>query len=311
MSRLHGHVRSLWGRWWPLPGGAFLVYVAAITVIGDFRPEHGAVLALVIVLGYSGSRTKQFLVDMAPYVVVGVGYDLVRYVRPVLVTSERVITCSLQTAERALFAVGDVSAQEWLAAHPVRLLDLVLAVPYAIFAYVALLYAGYLYFVDRPRMRRYLWAFAIANYISFATWLLVPAAPPWYIHQHGCVADMNALPSAAGLLRVDEFLGIDYFAAFYSRAASVYGAMPSMHNAYPLLGLLTAWRHVGWRTRPLHLAYFLAMFLASLYLDHHWILDAIAGWATAGVAVALAPRFVNAVFQSPEVEPSVQAAGAE
>jgi membrane-associated phospholipid phosphatase len=162
-----------------------------------------------------------------------------------------------------------------------------------VFAYVALVYAGYLYFKDRPRMRYFLWAFAVANAISFAMWLIVPAAPPWYVHEHGCVIDLAARPSPAGLGRVDALLGISYFEVFYSRAASVFGAMPSMHNAYPLLGLFTAWSSSTWKTRPIHIAYFLWMFTASLYLDHHWVVDAVAGWCVAGAAVLLAGKLLG------------------
>ena len=43
-------------------------------------------------------------------------------------------------------------------------------------------YAAYLYFVDRPRMRHYLWAFALANLISFVVWLALPAAPASEFH---------------------------------------------------------------------------------------------------------------------------------
>ena len=108
----------------------------------------------------------------------------------------------------------------------------------------------------------------------------------------GCSIDLNAQPSAAALLRVDALFGMDYFQRFYSRAASVYGAMPSMHCAYPLLGLLTAWKATSWRTRPIHIVYTLVMFVAAVYLDHHWIVDALAGWLVAIVAVLLARRLL-------------------
>jgi membrane-associated phospholipid phosphatase len=215
----------------------------------------------------------------------------VRYARQAVLSSDRVLGCELRSAELSLFAVAPgVTPQDWFARHHNPVLDLICAVPYTIFVYVAFIYAAYLYFKDRPRMRRYLWSFAIANYISFALWLVIPAAPPWYLRANGCTIDLSAAPSAAALLRVDQLFGMQYFETFYSRAASVFGAMPSMHCAYPLIGLLTAWRVASWRTRPVHLIYTGLMFFAAVYLDHHWILDAIAGWAVAVVAVLLATR---------------------
>jgi hypothetical protein len=159
-----------------------------------------------------------------------------------------------------------------------------------VFFIVVLVYASYLFFMDRPRMRYFLWAFAIANLIAFACWVVFPAAPPWYVHEHGCVADLATKPSPAGLLRVDQLMGIPYFQGFYGRASQVFGAVPSMHCACPMLGLLTAFRVTRWRTRCLHIAYVLTMFFASVYLDHHWIIDGVLGWIVAIVAVLIAHR---------------------
>jgi inositol phosphorylceramide synthase catalytic subunit len=287
------HLTRLWGRWWPLPGGVPLAYLAVMIAIGDVRPEHFIILGIACFLAYFSQKTKRFFVDVSPYLVVAIGYDIVRYLRRVFVTPDRVMGCELRKAEVALFHVSPgVTFQDWFAVHHSPVADLIFCVPYAIFAYVALIYAGFLYFVDRGRMRHYLWAFMIANYISFSMWLIIPAAPPWYLREYGCAIDMSVQPSAAALLRVDAMLGIDYFRTFYSRAASVFGAMPSMHCAYPLLGLLTAWKATTWKTRWIHVAYTALMFSAAVYLDHHWILDAIAGWVLAVVAVLVAKRLL-------------------
>jgi len=225
---------------------------------------------------------------------------LVRYARRPFVTADRVLGCELRSLELRTFSVAPgVTLQDWFQAHHTPFFDLLFAVPYTIFVYLVIGYAAYLYFKDRPRMRRYLLAFAIANYLSFAIWLVLPAAPPWYIRAHGCAIDIHALPSPAGLARVDELLGIHYYATFYGRAASVFGAMPSMHCAYPMLGLLTAWRATTWKTRPLHLAYALTMFVASNYLDHHWVWDGLMGWMTAFVAVVVAERVARSLERTP------------
>lgn len=289
MTRVIRHLRELWGRWWLLPGGLPAAYIAVIWAIGDLRPEHPIIVGIACVLAYASARTKQFFVDAVPYLLVAIGYDAVRYVRAVVVTPDRVLCAGLRDAELVFFrAAPGVTWQDFLQARTHPALDLLFAVPYSIFVYLVFVYAAYLYFVDRPRMRHYLWSYAIANYISFAMWLVVPAAPPWYVRAHGCVIDVAALPNPGGLARVDALLGIDYFATFYSRASSVFGAMPSMHCAYPLIGLLTAWRFASWKTRPLHIVYTALMFSAAVYLDHHWILDGLAGWAIALVAVVAA-----------------------
>lgn len=302
------HVRALWGRRWLLPLLP-AIYALILLPFGQLRPEHVAFGVLCAVLGFWRPGTRQFLADASPYVAVAIGYDLVRYARPFFVTPDRVLGCDLRQAEVSLFGLGpNTTLQDHFAVHHRPFFDLVFAVPYTIFVYLVVAYAAYLYFKDRARMRTYLLAFAIGNYISFACWLLFPAAPPWYLHAHGCTIDPNALPSAAGLTRVDALLGIDYYATFYSRAASIFGALPSMHCAYPLIGLLTAWRAATWRTKPLHLAYTAVMASAAVYLDHHWVIDVIAGWATALVAVFLARRLLERSTASSRSSQNVSAA---
>jgi hypothetical protein len=286
------HVRALWGRAWLLPALP-LLYAAVVWSIGDLRPEHVAFGLACCALGYYGPRTKDFLRDVSPYVLVAIAYDLVRYARPLFVTADRVLGCELRRFELSLFGFGTGrTPQDWFATHHSAGWDLYFAVPYTVFVYVAFIYAAYLYFTDRARMRHYLWSFALANLLSFVIWMVVPAAPPWYIREHGCAIDMSAAPSAAGLLRVDALLNVEYYETFYSRAASVFGAIPSMHCAYPMLGLLTARHAATVRTWPIHVLYVVSMFVASVYLDHHWMIDGVLGWLLALFAVTVTRRWL-------------------
>jgi hypothetical protein len=283
--------RQLISRLFPLVPVAYALVLAGF---GQLRVEHVVLVLVVVGLSAFGPRARAFLSDIAPYVLVLIGYDLVRYARQVFVTAERVHACDMRKWELAAFSVSPgVTLQDWFQLHHTPFFDVVFAVPYTIFAYLALVYSGYLYFVDRSRMRHYLWSFALANFASFVIWMAFPAAPPWYVRAHGCAVNMSDLPSAAGLLRVDALFGMHYFQSLYGRAAAVFGAMPSMHCAYPMLGLLTAWRSIDWKTRPLHILYAVTMFVGSSYLDHHWLWDALAGVTLAGVSVWLAGKLLG------------------
>jgi len=284
-----------------------LVYCVFVEFVGDLRPEHVIISLAVAGLGLAGGKLRRFMLDMTPYLLLALGYDIVRYVREAVVTPDHVLGCGLRNAELALFSVAPgTTAQDWFAVHHATAADLVAAVPYTIFIYFAFAYAAYLFFVDRKRMRHYLWSLAVANYIAYVMWIVVPAAPPWYLRAHGCGIDLAALPSAAGLARVDAYLHIEYFHSFYSRASSVFGAMPSMHCAYPVLGLLTAWKAAGWKTRPLHIAYAIWMALAAVYLDHHWVLDVLAGWAVAAVSVFVVGYVMRRWFKDEDADEPTQ-----
>ncbi|MCL2822704.1 MAG: phosphatase PAP2 family protein [Polyangiaceae bacterium] len=279
---------------WIFPISVLSLYSITLGAFGELRAEHIVITGLMTALVLIGPRCRAFVVDLTPFSLLAVGYDSVRYAQAVVVRAEGVLGCDLRDMELRLFPypfAEGMTLPDWFAINHHPVVDLYTAVPYFGFVYFAVLYAVYLFITDRPRMRRFIWALCVANYIAFFMYVFVPAAPPWYIIANGCEIDLSAPPNSAGLARVDDLLGISYFASFYSRAASVFGAMPSMHCAFPMLGLLTAWRSITWKTKWIHVLYASSMVFAAVYLTHHWVLDAIAGWAVAITAVAIVSGF--------------------
>jgi len=285
------HITTLWGRWWFIP---FLpvVYLGFVYAIGDLRPEHIVIVAAIVFLGVVNLQTKTLLIAAIPGIAIGFGYEIVRYVRPMFVTADRVLGCELRDLEIRLFPAGpDLTWPEYFAANHSAALDIFFTIPYSIFWFVAVAYGILLFFINRPRMGRYLWTLAITHVVAFTIWMALPAAPPWYIGMHGCAIDIDALPNAAALLRIDALFGVGYFESFYSRAPSVFGALPSLHCAFPVVGLVTAWRDSGWKERFVHIAYAVWMFVASVYLVHHWLLDSLLGVTIVVVVYAVIARF--------------------
>lgn len=289
-------MRALWGRQlvWPLLVPP--LYALAMAALGRTRPEHWLLLGVCWFFAFGGRKLKQFFLEILPYLLFLYGYDLVRLGRDLFLSERRVLGCEMRALELKLFGFGTGRTPgEWLSSLHQPTLDLLFAAPYFVFAYLVFIYAAFLYFVDRPRMRLYLWSFAVANFAAFVIWLALPVAPPWYVHQHGCIIDIAAAPSPAGLLRVDARLGFSYFNSLYSKSAYVFGAMPSMHCAFPMLGLLTAWPSITWKTKPLHIAYVVLMFVASAYLDHHYLLDGLVGFALSIIVVVTVRRVLRHV----------------
>jgi membrane-associated phospholipid phosphatase len=76
-------------------------------------------------------------------------------------------------------------------------------------------------------------------------------------------------------------------AALYARSNDVFGAMPSLHVGYPALIVLFGWRLLGSLGRALSVLFLGSMCFAAVYLDHHWIVDVIAGLAFTVVVTRL------------------------
>jgi inositol phosphorylceramide synthase catalytic subunit len=293
MQGLSRHIRALWGAWWAVPLiPAF--HAAAMAAMGALTPVHVAVALAVAGAAYATRWSRDMVFALTPAIMVGLAYEWLRFLVPIFVRPERVWACEIRALDLALFPAGaGRTIPDFFETHHAPVFDLYFALPYAGFLYVAALYAVYLYVRDRPRMVHFLWAFGICHLLAFTIWMIMPVAPPWYVRAYGCGIDMTALSSPARLGRVDDLLGIRYFHAFYSRSANVFGAIPSLHCALPMLGLFSAWSKIGWRTRPLHILYAASMIVASLYLDHHWVVDGLAGITLAAVAVWLAGRLLK------------------
>ena len=261
-------------------------------VRGELRWENLALLGLVATLLAAGARTRRFLAGAYPLALVAVLYDATSPIASVGVTPDRVHLCDLRARELALFGTTmngqRVTWNDWWQAHPSRVLDLVCAVPYATFIIACCVCAAWLFVRDHARFVRFGWSFFALNAAGFATYQLYPAAPPWYFHSHGCTVDPATRASAgAALTRVDDWLGVGYFAGIYGRSSHVFGSIPSLHVGYAFIIVLVGWASFSLVWRAASTAFYALMTFSAVYLDHHWILDTMVGSAFSVAAVAL------------------------
>jgi membrane-associated phospholipid phosphatase len=291
------HVRALWPGWTILALVPFFAHAIWAAAAGELRWENFAILGASTALFVTGPRTKRLFLGLYPVALVGLLYSTMKVVQNVGLSPRTVHVCDLRAHEIALFGVtmgGErVSLHDWFQAHSSPALDVICAVPYATFMFVCIGFAVWLYFRDYARMVRFAWCFLALNVAGFVTYHVYPAAPPWYYHSHGCTVDMLARASEGpNLARVDALLGIHYFHGMYGRASDVFGAMPSLHVAYALIVALEGWAVFGVGLRIASVVFYLTMGFSAVYLDHHWVLDAVAG-STYSIVVAVVARWVG------------------
>ena len=266
----------------------FALYTAYCAASGDLRGEHLLFLAVAASLTYISERSRRLMVGLFPFGLVALLYDGMRPYQKVGLTESGVHLCDLRQLEATLFGYRSSGGEartlhDFFLVHHTPVLDVLCAIPYATFILWCVAGAVFLYFKDRGSMVRFAWGFFLLNVAGFVTYHLLPAAPPWYFHAHGCGRPRHACGRRAGPARVDALLGIAYFQSMYAKASSVFGALPSLHCAYPLLLALEGYRAFGPRLRAAAFAYWGAMIFSAVYLDHHWVLDALLGSAYAVV----------------------------
>jgi membrane-associated phospholipid phosphatase len=282
---------------------AVLLYVLATTAFLIWRgiavsPDYFAFVLLfgAILLG----RWKAFVLDWMPFVVLFLGYEFLRGMAgnsgiPVHYTG-------VIEADRFL-AMGTLPT-EHLQARFYRpgersLLDIGTTLFYFMhFAFPLTL--GYVIWIrDRPLFRRFAAALLVMSFSSFVFYLLVPVAPPWLASQQGYLPHVekiisHTLPSASDWV-------------YQQMNPNKVAAMPSLHAAFPMLGMLYGIRMFGRRAvLPLGL-WVLAVVFSIVYLGEHYVVDAIAGILLAPVMFVIV-EWASAHLRKPrEAHPSLGA----
>lgn len=110
------------------------------------------------------------------------------------------------------------------------------------FSYVILhltapiLTAVYLYVFHPPgTLKCFSLALGIQNLMGVTTHLLLPMAPPWFVHMYGIMdtehVNYTQEGFAAGLTRVDTQMGTHLNTSGFHMSPIVFGAVPSLHSA--------------------------------------------------------------------------------
>jgi hypothetical protein len=307
-ARVWRHIRALWPRFPLAPIAPFYAFFFFLVYRGDVRLDHVFMILLIPALAYGNAWSKKLYLGMYPMALTGMLYNAMGYVKNVGVSPERVHDCDLRALEMSIFGVTSngvkMTLNDYFLTHNATWLDIYCAVPYGSFIFACLGVGVFLYFKDYRAVQRFAWVFFLMNLAGFITYHVYPAAPPWYYHAHGCEISMTAMPSAGPRLEhVDQVLGIDYFHSMYGRSSDLYGAVPSLHVAYPLLILLEGWRSFNVVGRALSVLFFLSMGFAAVYLDHHWVIDVVLGTFYCVSAIGLV-RFVQGRTSAPPAAPA-------
>jgi hypothetical protein len=275
-------------KWWiPALSVAYLIIIRALG--GGPHPEHWLIVGIAAVLSLWNDSSRRLAQIGLPYLLYGLVYDSMRfyedYIRSPVIHIHEPYDFDLRW-----FGVHGLTPNEWLQRHTTAALDFVCGLAYTPFFFIGESVLLSIWFVAHGRMRRgirFTWIFVLANFVGFSIYYIYPAAPPWYVADHGFALDLGVRASAAGALRFDELIGVPLMQSFYGKSADVFGAIPSLHVVYPFLSMVYGW---GLRRfRPIAVAYFLLVCFSAVYLNHHYLLDIFLGLADA-VAVMAAAR---------------------
>jgi len=246
-----------------------------------------------------------------PYLVLALAYELIRGFGPAVIARANVD--DIPALERILF--GGRLATEMLqtAFRPVSGIDVLAAgatVLYMLHTPLPLVVGAFLWFRYRRLFYDFLAALVVLSLAAFATYLLYPAAPPWWAAAFGHLLGPSGEPLVA-YLKPGAFetlvtsAGIDGHALFALTFGDIspdpVAAFPSLHAAYPLLAYLFL-RRVGGPFAWAMLAYTFAAWFAIVYLGDHYVVDILGGIVYVAVVYRLLPLFFRRASRDDSVE---------
>ncbi len=287
-------MRTKWQAWWRglgnvarwLPLGLAGLFIGAHALLGGLRGDHAALAAAGLALYYAGPRLLEVRRFVLPLLIMTVLYDAQRYW--VLALRGTVHVAEPRAWELAWFGVttttGVQTPAEWWQLHPHAVLDALTGAAYLAFVPVFLGCVAWWRFAEkRPQALQVMWAMLWLNLAAYVTYLIYPAAPPWYADHYGLgPAVLTALPEPGGAARFDALFNVTWFAGVYSRNANVFGAIPSLHVGQTFLAVLFAWRFRS--LRVLTTSFWVLVTFGSVYLNHHYLVDGAIGISYALIA---------------------------
>jgi membrane-associated phospholipid phosphatase len=188
--------------------------------------------------------------------------------------------------DRALFGgVPSVWLQERLVDGSAHWYDAVAALVYATHFVSVPLLTAVVWFVFRDRFAAWLTTVLTFTALGVAVYVVYPAAPPWLASDRGVIGTVDRISSPGW-----DYLGLHAIGRLTvagQEGSNPVAAMPSLHAGCALLVALFLWPLASRSWRLVLAAYVMLMALALVYSGEHYVVDVLAGWATAGAAAAV------------------------
>jgi membrane-associated phospholipid phosphatase len=262
---------------------AILVFMLGLKV----TPSPDVVIVLLALGAVLMGRGIAFVRDWAPFLLTFLAWEMMRGIANQF--GQAVHSDSVIAIERALFAgfiPTEVLQAAFYRAGTVSWYDIVLTLFYSSHFFFPLAFAFFLWLRRRERYYPFVAALMLTSFAAFATFLVLPVAPPRFAFQYGEALAVVDVARETGE-RLD-WLGFNL--AYRNLVGNPVAAVPSMHAAYPVLVAL----FLAERSRRAILAWlpFVGLiWLATVYLGHHYVIDLIAGALYAVVFYLIVRRF--------------------
>jgi hypothetical protein len=168
----------------------------------------------------------------------------------------------------------------WYQPDRVNWWDVVLSLTYMSHFVTVWIIAAVLYGRSRQRWAAFARRLLVLSYAGLVTYVLFPAAPPWYAAQQGLLPPIERT-AARGFSAIGLHTAVPFIEQGQARVNEV-AAVPSLHAAFAMLICVFFWKAARPAWRVLLATYPVAMSVSLMYGGEHYLVDILLG----GVYVA-------------------------
>jgi hypothetical protein len=268
-------------------GLASLIYLAVSYFLVGFRSDQLVLVGIFNLCYFASHTTRRFILGFSIFIVYWIIFDYMKAFPNYRFNEVNI--ASLYHAEKELFGIhfnGSIlTPNEYLALHTTTFLDVITGIFYLCWVPVPLAFASFLFFRNKKAFFQFSLTFFLVNCIGFIGYYTYPAAPPWYVLQHGFDFNPNTPGNTAGFSRFDSYFNVSVFKGMYAKSSNVFAAMPSMHAAFMMIVLFFGLKLRMGAWNILFATIMTGIWFGAVYSFHHYVLDVIAGIFCAIMAI--------------------------
>jgi len=267
-----------------------IIYILIVSVYmiwhrAWFAPDQFFAFAIVgtLLIG----RTKQFIQDWMPVLLLLFGYEYLRGIVPHLTKNVNIFP--MINADKFLFrGLPTIQLQTSLfnTLH-LHWYDYVSVILYISHFVIPMMVAFIFWLYDRKIFKQFTTGFLILSYMAFITYIIYPAMPPWMASSQGIIPPLAKI--------MDQVMGslahpISVPSVYKFFGANLVAAVPSLHAAYPWIIFLYLTKKIKIFSL-LALPYVYGVWFAVVYLGEHYVVDVVIGIIYASIAFKIVALF--------------------
>lgn len=264
-------------------------YLIVSYFIVGFKSDQLVLVAIFNTLFYSSVITRKFILGFSVFIVYWMLFDYMKAIPNYEFATVHI--ADLYNFEKNLFGINFngrlLTPNEYWRINGTSTMDIIGGLFYLCWIPVPLGFATYLFFKNRREFLGFAITFFVVNLVGFVGYYTFPAAPPWYVHQHGFVFNPATKADIGGLVKFDQFFNVHVFKDIYSKGSNVFAAMPSLHSAYPIIVVYYGIRNKLGYANVILATVMVGIWFTAVYTSHHYILDVIAGIICAIIGIGI------------------------